>query len=209
MFALLLSILISNCLVLASSVAETLPLNVQEEDEAFDRALIASLEADVIPRVGAARVSDDVLSHLGRVLQEGSRLHDFEVSTPSNHSWELDPEPKKDRDLSVGTTLAGTVVPREKFPYWCFNLFFQICSDTVKGAKNNLRTRQMPHSFNCRSRELPKTCRSACLTCVAHPLPSHARQLCSRSVSPGQSAVSQVRKIVNSHNDRVFMTTKI
>ena len=42
----------------------------------------------------------------------------------------LDVEDKYD----LGSTDFGSLVPRERFSYWCFDLLFLICSETTKGA---------------------------------------------------------------------------
>ena len=49
---------------------ETFPLNVQEAKENFDLALI-SLEIDALPHLGGTRISDGLLSQLGKILDKG------------------------------------------------------------------------------------------------------------------------------------------
>ena len=46
---------------LFSSAADQFPLDVQEAEEKFDLALIATLEIDVVPQLGDARVPDSVI----------------------------------------------------------------------------------------------------------------------------------------------------
>ncbi|KAF9559372.1 hypothetical protein CPC08DRAFT_666543 [Agrocybe pediades] len=60
------------------SIAETFPLEVQEGEENFDLALIASLEIDVVPHLGGPRVPDALVSQLGKILQRGSKIYDVE-----------------------------------------------------------------------------------------------------------------------------------
>ncbi|PPQ86976.1 hypothetical protein CVT25_009984 [Psilocybe cyanescens] len=50
------------------SIAETFPLEVQESEENFDLALIASLEIDVVPHLAISRVPDVLIAQLGKIL---------------------------------------------------------------------------------------------------------------------------------------------
>ena len=45
-----------------SSAAERFPLEVQDAEEKFDLALIATLEIDVVPHLGDSRVSDAIIA---------------------------------------------------------------------------------------------------------------------------------------------------
>lgn len=131
-----------------SSHAESFPLDIQVSEENFDLALIASLEIDVVPHIGDRRVPDALVSRLSKVLQQGSRLYEPEQNKISNPSPVTSPTPKLSRSRSrssdltkvedseaygIGKTDIGTLVPRERFSYWCFDLLFLICSDATTG----------------------------------------------------------------------------
>ncbi|EMD41098.1 hypothetical protein CERSUDRAFT_111675 [Gelatoporia subvermispora B] len=137
------------------SAALNLPLNLQQEDENFDLALVAALEIDVVPYLGERNIPDYVVSQLAKVLQQGSKLRDTESyippspplsdGKPATHSSRDATRPdsslssefeKLDKfgetDVGLGTTETGRFLPRERFAYWCFDLLFLICSDTAK-----------------------------------------------------------------------------
>ena len=63
-----------------SSAAESFPLDIQEGEENFDLALIASLEIDVVPHLGGSRVPDDLVAQLGKILQRGSKFYEVAES---------------------------------------------------------------------------------------------------------------------------------
>ena len=124
-----------------SSLADSFTFDVQEEEENFDLALIASLEIDVVPHLGDSRVPDYLITHLAKILQQGSQLREYDheedymftpitpMKTPvsGKGNWAHD----GDEDT---TTINSTVfVSRERFSYWCFDLLFLICSDVSKG----------------------------------------------------------------------------
>lgn len=119
---------------------------MQEEEENFDLALLASLEIDIIPHLGDLRIPPSLIIHLSRVLQEGSKLHDISTNASDDMLGEDEKEHSSssrrtsetlfhldNRDYGLGTTHPGVVVPRERFSYWCFDLLYLICSDTAKG----------------------------------------------------------------------------
>ncbi len=128
-----------------SSAAESFSFDEQDEDENFDLALIASLEVDVTPLLGDARVPDYLLIQLGKTLDRGSILYDplgdaqdqsdTQLHSPrrrkSRQSIEISTDPLNGN--IVPTTANGLLLPRERFAYWCFDLLFLICSDTAKG----------------------------------------------------------------------------
>ncbi|PCH34907.1 hypothetical protein WOLCODRAFT_27538 [Wolfiporia cocos MD-104 SS10] len=128
------------------SVAENLPLDVQEAEENFDLALIAALEIDVVPYMGDSYIPDHLILQLSKILQQGSRLRDIEDYIPLSPKSIGDTNPRTHRvsqeyekidtfgepDLIEGTTEPGQFLPRERFSYWCFDLLFLICSDTAK-----------------------------------------------------------------------------
>lgn len=130
-------------------------MDVQESEENFDLALLASLEIDIVPYIGNRRIPDILVSQLGKILQRGSQVCGMEgesssmplsgsssstFSTSSNSaSFPISPAAQiipVDIDegySNLGTTAIGKLAPRERFSYWCFDLLFLICSDTTKG----------------------------------------------------------------------------
>ncbi|KAJ8092074.1 Endocytosis and vacuole integrity protein [Marasmius tenuissimus] len=136
--------------------ALSFPLEAQESEENFDLALLSSLEIDVLPYLGDSRVPDDVLRMLPNMLSQGSRLYegDYGVGSPSRSRTPEFPEhnsssPKSkstrtssssewvdvNKHLGHGSTHhndAASLVPRERFSYWCFDLLFLVCSDVTK-----------------------------------------------------------------------------
>ena len=135
-----------------SSVADTFALDVQESEENFDLALIASLEIDVVPYIGDRRIPDILVSQLGKILHAGSQASNIEggfspirlngssssifsasASSPKSHTARIIPVDIDVRYSNLGTTENGKPAPRERFSYWCFDLLFLICSDTTKG----------------------------------------------------------------------------
>lgn len=136
----------------SSSAAETFALDVQESEENFDLALIASLEIDVVPYIGDRRIPDILVAQLGKILHLGSKAYDIEggsspirlngsssstfstsASSPIAHAAKVIPVDIDERYSDLGTTENGKSAPRERFSYWCFDLLFLICSDTTKG----------------------------------------------------------------------------
>ncbi|KAH9475059.1 Protein MON2-like protein [Psilocybe cubensis] len=65
------------------STAENFSLDVQEAEENFDLALIASLEIDVVPHLGGPRVPDVLVAQLGKILLQGSKIYRVEDSEMS------------------------------------------------------------------------------------------------------------------------------
>jgi hypothetical protein len=124
-----------------SSSAQAFPLDVQEAEEAFDLALISSLEIDVVPHLGGSKLPDEVVSQLGKVLQRGSQVYESAPGSSIGRSESPEEKNGKSPDYNngfkesefVGTTDSRTLTPREKFSYRCFELLFLICSDTTKG----------------------------------------------------------------------------
>ncbi|KAH7925996.1 hypothetical protein BV22DRAFT_1111998 [Leucogyrophana mollusca] len=124
------------------STAENFSLEVQEAEENFDLALISSLEIDVIPHLGDARVPDYLIAQLAKILHQSSqlykenseaqRLESPAVNEPSTASSSLDSHDFEKLDLdSIGSTSTGVLVPRERFSFWCFDLLFLICSNVT------------------------------------------------------------------------------
>lgn len=101
-------------------------LSTQEEEENFDHQLIQSLEKDVVPYLGDSRLGDSVIKTLGILLEKGSSVVAVNTSIPTPP---LSPTRSREFlfDANVhGTTADGTLVPRERFSYWCFDLLFAI-----------------------------------------------------------------------------------
>ncbi|TFK71822.1 hypothetical protein BDN72DRAFT_409999 [Pluteus cervinus] len=123
------------------TAAESLSLEEQEVEENFDLVLIASLEADVVPHIGDSRVPDSLVAHLGKILQQGSGLYEsLEFSASDRNKRPLEHSPTSSGGSSfervdyenyheIGSTEGISLVPRERFSYWCFDLLFLICSD--------------------------------------------------------------------------------
>ncbi|KAF9530793.1 hypothetical protein CPB83DRAFT_850328 [Crepidotus variabilis] len=94
------------------SATESLPLDLQETEENFDLALIASLEADVMPRLGSSRISDDLVSQLGAILSKSSQVYEpvdgtsslgsasLSSSSSPNSTASTSPASSKQKDLS-------------------------------------------------------------------------------------------------------------
>ncbi|KAG9095186.1 hypothetical protein FS749_010913 [Ceratobasidium sp. UAMH 11750] len=104
------------------SAAESLPLDVQDAEENFDLALLSTLEVDVVPHLGGARVPDYVITQLARILHSASALHvehsSGSAASDGGESW-------------VGgdaTVESAQAVPRERFAYWAFDLLFLVCA---------------------------------------------------------------------------------
>ncbi|KAF9484605.1 hypothetical protein BDN70DRAFT_825412 [Pholiota conissans] len=144
------------------SSTESFSLEVQEAEENFDLALIASLEIDVVPHLGGSRIPDDLVATLGKILQKGSKIYEGEEAGSSRSSsishntisprpTSIETTPSKESHTKVpgsplkveamhlnahysdiGSTDFGSLLPRERFSYWCFDLLFLICSDITK-----------------------------------------------------------------------------
>jgi hypothetical protein len=126
-----------------SSPIDSLSFSEQEDEENFDQSLITSLETDVIPCLGDDRVPDYLITHLAKVLQQGSQLllqHEQDEDRPPTPI--SPPQSKKaksakvEAETMVGSTVPAKEVSRERFSYWCLDLLFLICSDTAKGRPN-------------------------------------------------------------------------
>lgn len=122
-----------------SRIAESMPLEEQEAEELFDLSLIAALEIDVVPYLADERVPDYVVVQLAKTLHRGSQMYFAEdgatdcssVSALSNADTDSSISTKVDG--AMGPTLYTRTFPRERFSYWCFDLLFLICSDTIQG----------------------------------------------------------------------------
>ena len=133
-----------------SSSAESFSLDEQDVEENFDLALLDTLETSVVPYLGDERLPDTLVSHLGRILHQGSRLYgqntpldDLNGILPmnsgsneaslANGDSNYKSKTKSYHDIAteynLGSTDLRAPVPRERFSYWCFDLLFMICSD--------------------------------------------------------------------------------
>ncbi|KAJ6525079.1 hypothetical protein DFH09DRAFT_1250788 [Mycena vulgaris] len=126
------------------SATETFPLEMQEAEENFDLALIGALEIDVVPHLGDKRVPDSLVGQLAKVLQQGSRLYEVEMTSnphsPVSSSGSREFEKiEMDGHYDNGSTQSGALLPRERFSYWCFDLLFLICSNTTKDQEPSRR----------------------------------------------------------------------
>ncbi|KAF8656137.1 hypothetical protein AX16_002739 [Volvariella volvacea WC 439] len=150
------------------TAAESFSLEVQEAEENFDLSLIASLEIDVAPYLGNSRVPDQLVSQLGKILHQGSLLYHShsEVSSPS-----FSPSPRSSNGFEktgidgyhdLGSTHSGTLVPRERFSYWCFDLLFLVCSDTTHDQEESRRRLAVLNLASLLNR-----CRSTLLSFIA------------------------------------------
>ncbi|KAG6844369.1 hypothetical protein H0H87_007445 [Tephrocybe sp. NHM501043] len=124
------------------SAADSFPLDVQEAEENFDLALIASLEIDVAPHLGDSCVPDHLISQLATILHHGSRLHETVLETDIADSFSPELSHKVEdiqmhKHYELGSTASRSLVPRERFSYWCFDLLFLVCSHTTSGGYFN------------------------------------------------------------------------
>ena len=120
------------------SQAESFPLEAQEEEETFDLSLISALEIDVVPYLGDSRIPGYLVSQLGSILYQGSRLRKT-IDRPNGNVLQVNGYPaiekiEMDKHNETGTTEMGSALPRERFSYWCFDLLFLVCSNTTKGT---------------------------------------------------------------------------
>jgi hypothetical protein len=177
-----------------SSAADSFSLSEQEEEENFDLSLIMSLETDVVPCLSDGRVPDYLLTQLAKVLQQGSQLLQHE----SDEDYSPTPTSLMQRgDVSVvwgdradseavGSTEPLRAVSRERFSYWCLDLLFLICSDTLKGKICASST--VPplcfHALFYRSRSFTKKSRRTELAGAYRPMSYNARRIrCGRKAS--------------------------
>ena len=91
-----------------------------------------TLEVDVVPYIGDARVPDYLISQLAGVLHNASRLLEYDEDGPSKRSRPPEFVPGLGVDV-VGSTSTGVVFPRERFAYWCLDLLFMICASRDDG----------------------------------------------------------------------------
>jgi len=97
----------------SSSIAETFPLDVQEAEENFDLALIASLEIDVLPHLGGPRIPDDLVSQLGKILERGSTVYELEEEN-SSRSFGRPHPPSSISPSSSSSSMPTSVSSRAK-----------------------------------------------------------------------------------------------
>lgn len=104
-----------------STAAESLPLDAQDAEENFDLALLSTLEVDVLPHLGSARVPDYVITQFARILYAASALH-ADGTREDGAS-----------DEGYATTESAQAVPRERFAYWAFDLLVLVCAVVETG----------------------------------------------------------------------------
>ncbi|KAI6140148.1 hypothetical protein BKA82DRAFT_4216431 [Pisolithus tinctorius] len=132
------------------SAAETLSLEEQEAEENFDLALISSLEVDLVPHLGNPRVPDYLIIQLAKVLHQGSQLlkdtsmsssglEDDDRTVESVHASLDSYESQISNIQSLGSTVVGSAVLRERFSFWCLDLLFLICSNVTSGHAESRR----------------------------------------------------------------------
>ncbi|KAF8579144.1 hypothetical protein K439DRAFT_1394877 [Ramaria rubella] len=118
------------------SAAISLPLAEQEAEENFDLALLATLEIDVVPPLGAdLRIPDRLVVGLAKSLGRASSITDDIRSSSHDLDYRnegVNPHMVEGNGHAQGTTQQSSLVPRERFSYWCFDLLFLICSDVAK-----------------------------------------------------------------------------
>ncbi|KAF8606647.1 hypothetical protein BDV93DRAFT_553804 [Ceratobasidium sp. AG-I] len=99
------------------TAAESLPLDVQDAEENFDLALLSTLEVDVLPHLGSARIPDYVITQFARILYAASALH---ADGTREEGVVVEEE--------YATTESAQAVPRERFAYWAFDLLILVCA---------------------------------------------------------------------------------
>lgn len=105
----------------------------------------ASLELDIIPRLGAQPVSDDTVRNLASSIQLATRQYEMDVPGVKLNSNDAtimkikQREPRFSSDFHTQATepLQGTsagIAPscRERYGFWAFDLLFQVCHETGK-----------------------------------------------------------------------------
>ncbi|KAG1719544.1 uncharacterized protein EDB91DRAFT_1240566 [Suillus paluster] len=126
--------------ILADCTAtESLSLEDQETEENFDLSLISSLEIDLVPHLGDARVPDYLITQLAKILHQASQLYEsgIDISCPGSPPRDTAKASDDSRDshdfekveLDIGTTAPG------RFSFWCFDLLFLICSNVTSGRE--------------------------------------------------------------------------
>ncbi|KAL5521903.1 MON2 [Sanghuangporus sanghuang] len=126
------------CILADCRSLDNLPLEEQEAEETFDISLIAAIETDVVPYVGDARVPDNVIVQLAKMLLQGSLVHVTEDTSLHEHHSTPRSSSVSDQSASptavehAGFTVGVPITSRERFSYWCLDLLFLICSDVVK-----------------------------------------------------------------------------
>lgn len=122
---------------------QSLSLEEQLDEENFDVELLEAIDVNVAPLLGDRRVPDQVITELGKSLQQGSWLNDTDsarLRQEERASSGLKKSKSKSKSKSTdeatydGSTSDGLPVPRERFSYWCLNLLFLFCSDRNEGT---------------------------------------------------------------------------
>jgi len=119
----------------ASSLALSLTLPEQEAEENFDLALLATLEIDIIPHLGAdKRVPDRLLLGFGKCLARASLIAVDERLTAEDYAPSKSITDDLKNGHANGTAHQPPLVPRERYSYWCFDLLCLLCSNLAKGS---------------------------------------------------------------------------
>lgn len=103
----------------------------------------------MVPYLGDLRIPDSLVCQLGKILHRGSWLYelgrepdplgsrgDAEISAsqvPGGRDLEDYDSVSMESNYGLGNTESGSLVPRERFSYWCFDLLFLICSNSTTG----------------------------------------------------------------------------
>ncbi|KAG8859812.1 hypothetical protein FRB91_006695 [Serendipita sp. 411] len=120
-------------------------------DEEFDHIFIAVIATHIAAYLGHPRIPDDIIVGFGQVLQEASKIHEITADshgTPSNgdsiphiseDKEQIDETNKLESGQVIATTVSTSILPRERFSYWCFDLLFLLCSDEANDQEVNRR----------------------------------------------------------------------
>ncbi|KAG8906680.1 hypothetical protein FRB99_006381 [Tulasnella sp. 403] len=104
----------------------------------------------------ASRIHDLDLKRQAPLSPQSPHFRDANPTSPSSSSSSTSSGTKKSHtattsngskttlesmnmDLPEGTTTTGDLLPRERFSYWCFDLLFFVCSDSVKEGETSRR----------------------------------------------------------------------
>ena len=160
----------------------SLPLEEQEAEENFDLSLLATLEIDVIPSLGAdSRVPDRLVMNLAKCLERASLITDDDRHVSQDSDSNAQDAALGGHTPVTGTTHQPSLVPRERFSYWCLDLLFLVCSDVAKGVicSTDMLLRMMIISVS-RSRTSSQKSRCIMPPVFVNSLSQRSIQLCRR-----------------------------
>ncbi|CAJ0630351.1 10027_t:CDS:10 [Entrophospora sp. SA101] len=134
-----------DALLTNSKIPDSLKLEQQDIDEAFDMKFLFKLHSEVIIHIGHPYVPQELIQSMVETLKEGSKLYETFIEERQNNidgelnknnlllsSNELFPltiQNKKLSDKVEGTTARIIPVVREKFAYACLQCLFDLCSE--------------------------------------------------------------------------------